>query len=238
MKPFVIITPGRSGSTFLAKTLNQHPEISCEEEIFNRSQFYKGTFNHFLSSNPIRRTLAFFFNREQLSTTSFNLPLRWLLLQFLKSKKQDVRNYGFKISLDQLFAYPQLFSILKPNFLVLYLSKADKLRVVLSLLAARKTGSYETFSGEKVVLDPVKVKSSLRTIQRQEKQCKAFFLQRLDIGTNDLFNNSKVTFQRIQRFLSLEKEIESGPSKQLRSDNLSEWVENIDEIEMYLKTSN
>ena len=238
MNRFVIITPGRSGSTFLAQTFNQHPEIFCEEEIFNRSENYDGSFNHYLSTNFFRRSLSFLFNRERLSRSPANFPLRVLLAQFLKSKRKHEAIYGFKVSLDQLFAYPQLFPLLRSSFEIIYLTRLDKLRVVLSLLASRKTGTYDTYTEEKVRLSPGEVKTMLEEIDHQEQQTKAFFSQRLEIAYRDLFNNPAATFRRIEGFLSLDNPLEPIPTKQVRPDNLAEWVENIDEIEMYLKTSN
>ena len=144
MTQFVIITPGRSGSTFLARTLKQHPEVHCEEEIFNRAVHDEGSFNHFVQSKGFYRLVGFLFNREKLSTGAWNMPLKWLISRFLRTK--DGGNRGFKISLDQLFAYPQLFSLLSP-YRIIYLNREDRHRMVLSLLAARKTGNYESFSG-------------------------------------------------------------------------------------------
>ena len=235
MNRFVIITPGRSGSTYLARTLNQHQEVECEEEVFNRSENYNGSFNHFITKSLLNRAIAFFFNRESLSTFKANWPLRWLLSRFLKSKVHLRKWYGFKLSLDQLFAYPQLFAILKSSYKVIYVARLDKRRVVLSLLASRKTGNYSTFDGEKISLDPVKVKSMIIELEKQEAKFKSYFKKKLEITTHDLFHHMTISFRRIEEYLSLSTSIKAKASKQVRPDDLAEWVENIDEIEMYLQ---
>ncbi|MEM0938442.1 MAG: sulfotransferase [Bacteroidota bacterium] len=233
----MIITPGRSGSTFLAQTLNQHSEIVCEGEIFNRTEFYEGSFNHFLQINPLRRTIAFLFNRERLSTSKSNYPLEWLIRQFHNQKRTDERLYGFKISLDQLFAYPQLISVLKSSYKIIYLTREDKTRLVLSLMTARKTGNYEKFGGRHVYFAPVKVKQQLDLILKQERNCRDLLPESFELTYEQLVGNRANSLLRISNYLELKVGIPPQPSttQKAHPENISDWVENIDEIERYLK---
>lgn len=230
MSRFVIITPGRSGSTFLAKSLNQHPEIQCEEEIFNRSANYKGSFNAFLASDRIYRVQGFLFNRERLSTLNLNLPLKWLITKFLKEK--PATHYGFKISLDQLFAYPQLLSLLA-TFKVIYLTRVDKKRMVLSLLAARQTGNYDAFRGVKVRLEPSGVKHLFSQLLAWEKQCLNHFKDLKLINAELLFAAQEMTLKSIQDYLELKGTLTPIRSSRTHPESISEWVENYEEIDAF-----
>ncbi|MEM6736436.1 MAG: sulfotransferase [Bacteroidota bacterium] len=234
---FVIITPGRSGSTFLAQTLNQHSEIVCEGEIFNRAEFYEGSFNHFLQVNPLRKTIAFLFNRERLSTSKINYPLEWLIQQFHSQKRTDKKRYGFKISLDQLFAYPQLISVIKTSCKIIYLTREDKTRLVLSLMTARKTGNYEKFGGRHVYFAPRKVKQQLNLILKQERNCRDLLPGSFELTYEQLVRDQANSFLRISNYLELKEGIptQSSNAQKAHPENISDWVGNIDEIERYLR---
>ena len=232
---FVIVTPGRSGSTFLAKSLNQHAEVNCEQEIFNRSVHTPGSFNAFIASRIIYRFIGFFFNRERLSTSLLNLPLKWLIKQFLHLCSDANKIYGFKISLDQLFAYPQLLKFLA-EYKIIYLTREDKQRMVLSLLTARQTGNYESFSGEKVTLNPALVKDQLYELLGWEKLCLEKFPNVLYLTSENLFSNSEATFEKIQNHLGLSNQIMPIKSTKTHPDSISEWIENYAEIENYLQS--
>ena len=231
MMRFVIITPGRSGSTFLAKTLNQHPQVHCEEEIFDRSVSDSSSFNAFVSSGLLKKTIGFFFNREKLSVLRVNLPLKMLITSFLRRKNHDF--YGFKISLDQLFAYPQLFEVLS-SYKVIYLTRGDKLRMVLSLLVARKRGNYERFQGSKVALDPTEVKRRLEETLEWERQCLERFSNALLVKAEELFEDQLNSLDHIRKHLGLNESILPVESKKAHPDSIADWVENFDEIENYL----
>lgn len=231
MSRFVIITPGRSGSTFLAKTLDEHPDIQCDEEIFNRSVNYEGSFNAFIASRLIYSVTGFFFNREKLSTSSLNFPLQWLIGKFLKGK--HVSRYGFKISLDQLFAYPQLHDLLR-KYKVIYLTREDKQRMVLSLLAARQTGNYDSFNGEKVRLDPHTVKHHLNELLTWEKQCLNHFKELLLLSAEQLFAEQEITLKSIQDFLELKETLIPIQSSRTHPESISDWIENYEEVENFL----
>ena len=228
---FVIITPGRSGSTFLARTLNEHPEVSCEEEIFNRSVHDPGSFNAFLADNLYYRFLGFWFNREMTSTWKVNIPLQWLIKKFLQTKPASPK--GFKVSLDQLFAYPQLFKILS-SYRVIYLTREDKTRMVLSLLAARRTGNYYAFDGTKVTLEPSQVKSQLHQLLDWEKKCLELLRPGLVLKTKELFENQELTFERMQDYLQLTAPLTPIESSRTHPSTITEWVENYEEIVEYL----
>ena len=230
----MIITPGRSGSTFLARTLGQHPEIACEEEIFNRSRKDEGSFQAFITSNTFYQLVGFWFNREKLSTLSFNLPLKWLVGKFLSEKASS--NYGFKISLDQLYAYPLLFEKLD-NWKVIYLTREDKKRMVLSLLAARKTQNYERFAGEKVTLNPIEVKRELKQLLEWEEDCSSRVNDAIYLTSEALFEEQTRTLNKIKEHLHLKEPIEAVQSLRTHPESIADWIENYGEIEKYLQTT-
>ena len=105
---FVILTPGRSGSTHLAESLNACSDISVHDEIFNRSAYTEGTLNHYIQGET-SSFFRFLFHREKTSSLPINYPLKRQITRFLssgRSKSAVAGKQGFRLTNDQLEAYP------------------------------------------------------------------------------------------------------------------------------------
>jgi len=240
---FVIITPGRSGSEHLSETLHNHPDIQMDGEIFNRSNESSNGLRSFVRSNHTRRALSYVFNRERLSRYPVNLPLQRLIDDFLIARHTSAKAFksGFKITLDQLYAYPYLFKYIKQNNIrIIYLTRKDLLAVVLSLLQARKTGIYinrediPAMGGEPVLFNVNKVQALYHTIADQQKRLYEYMkhMTCLHIYYEELFSHYRSHLTNIQRFLELSviRELPQSTIKKIHPANLSLWVKNLDEI--------
>lgn len=236
----VIVTPGRSGSEHLLQTLNSCAGIKLESEVFNQSNFIPASFNGFINSNVWYKTFGFFFNRQKLSKCSLNFGLSFLIDKYITTKFNDATCiWGFKLTLDQLDAYPHLWKILKSNSTkILYLTKKDKLALILSLIKARKTNRYHSTSISKNTpysFNSHEVVKQLNWLQKNE-MCFLDFLKPhphfLHITSENMFQNYDKVLNDIIKFLDLQSDTSFQYSK-LKPTNpaqLDDWVTNIAEI--------
>jgi hypothetical protein len=110
MTPFVILALHRTGSTFLVKSLNGHPDIVCDSELFG----------------PDARTLDMDPNDPSGSLD------RWLEL------RSNVPFAGFKLILDQ--SAEAVHEVARRRFRAIFLTRPNELARHSSQLIARKTG--------------------------------------------------------------------------------------------------
>lgn len=231
----MIVTPGRSGSEFLLRSLNSNPNFELDGEVFNRSNFDDFSFNHFAKSE--RPKLNFLFNRARISRLNFNFGLKLLVRKFFERYYQLSVVRGFKISLDQMEAYPMIADFLKrESAKVVYLTSDNKFRICLSLIKARTTNYYHSDKGtndSKIICDPVEVLKLYKWINKKERAfLQEFGDQALKIMASELFENPLQTCQHISKFVNLEDSqlFQISNLKPTNPDKFEEWVENIGEI--------
>ncbi len=244
---FVIITPGRCGSEHLSETLNYFGDITMDGEIFNRNNYSSDSFNHHLRKDTIRSLIGFFFNREKLSRYWMNIPLHFAIQRFLSNDSFSKSSIvGFKLSLDQLHAYPYILYILsKKKCRIIYLYREDKLSQVLSLIKARNTGEYhyrEERNARKTYNFNVK---QVGKQYQQLIQWESSLMHQLanedsyTLSYESLFSAYPTHINAIRSFLNL-SESESFQYSSLIKGNsarLEEWVSNIEEIKKELAST-
>ena len=237
---FVVITPGRSGSEHLRDMLSQYRDIDMSGEIFNQSNHEKASFNYFLKTDNLNATLAFFFNRQRLSGYKINYPLKHLAIKFLEQPiSATSERVGFKLTLDQLNAYPFLLDILLDyKIQIVYLTRGDTLAMALSLINARESGIYQTREADMAIqarsFNVDLVKEQWLALTRWE----ADLLQELQevdflyISYETLFTSYQDSLSKIRAFLELSQSEPQGQStlKKLNPTQLESWVLNLAEI--------
>lgn len=240
---FVIITPGRSGSDHLSETLNNYPDIEMDGEIFNRSRHGPATFNLFLKSLLLYRIISYFFNREKISIFRFNFPLNFLISGFLNKKAFSLPLKGFKLTLDQLHAYPFLLKyILKNNIKIIYLGRKDRLAMALSHVHARDTGKYYTRttrnSSHLYFFDTIEVVKLYQQIKSWEAGLFTKLLPETYYKVNyeELWNCYEQILAEIRAFLGLANPLTPKFSslKKGNPEKLEDWVENLEAIKAAL----
>ena len=122
---FVIFSQGRTGSTLLVDLLNSHPQINCEDEIFNRQRHLFG------------RKIIW--------------PYRFLKGMAVLRKQQV---FGFKVKIYQLTKHQKmtpkdfLDHLEKQHYKIIYLRRNNFLEHALSGLTAKQTKQYHLFEGD------------------------------------------------------------------------------------------
>ncbi len=246
MTRFVIFTLPRTGSTLLSKSLNKHPEIFCDDEIFHFSfrDYFSPQQFRFWKIRFLPKKINYIINYPRTS-----LILKNFLDQFYTNKQgENFKARGFKLMYYQTFYTPGLISYLKKNNIkVILLLRENILRNALSDLRARATGIYhnqddneEQRSGlSKFTVDTETLKQRMDNIIKQNKK-----LANIVHDTNYLkiryedFTDWNVTMNRIAKFLNVSTTEISAGAKKLNPDNLTDMIENYSEVENWLKQNN
>lgn len=246
MTKFVIFTLPRTGSTLLSKSLNKHPEIFCDDEIFHFS------FRGYFSSNQFR------FLKIRLLPKKvnyvINYPFTFFKLQgflnkyFTNKTGERFRARGFKLMYYQTFYTPGLIEYLKKNDVkVILLLRENILRNALSDLRARSTGIYhnqddneDLRSGlSKLNVDTQALKQKMDDIVRQNKKLEDIVhdMDYIKIRYED-FADWNTTMNKIADFLHVSRQLVAAGAKKLNPDALQDMIENYSEVESWLKTNN
>ena len=237
---FLLITPGRSGSTHLRATLNSIEGLLLKDEVFNRSHHDEESFNRYLNKKWHRKLLGSVSNRESLSTSPLNFTLSGLVNGFINdliNTNSKEEYLGFTVSLDQWYAYPQIHAHIA-DWKLIYLTRKDLLRLTLSLMKARTSGNYEMPDDRVVELDPQLVEDHIALYEEWESGFLEGVKPDLILHYEDLFENYSNSVKSIVQLLEM-KAAEytiSGLEKVNHSES-GRWVANLEEIKDYLSKS-
>jgi LPS sulfotransferase NodH len=246
MTRFVIFTLPRTGSTLLSKSLNKHPEIFCDDEIFHFS------FRDYFSPNQFRFLKIKFLPKKInyiINYPATSIRLNSFLNKYYRNKKgENFKARGFKLMYYQTFYTPRLISYLKKNNIkVILLLRENIFRNALSDLRARATGIYhnqddneEQRSGlSKLNVDTAALKQKMENIVQQNKKLEAIVsdMDFIKISYED-FSDWNNTMNKVCDFLKVSREQVTAGAKKLNPDALQDMIENYSEVEHWLKQNN
>ena len=242
---FIIFTLPRTGSTLLSKSLNNHPEIFCDDEIFHFS------FRDYFSPHQFR-FWKFRFAPKKINYV-INYPRTFIKLKgfldqfYTNAANENFRARGFKLMYYQTFYTPGLLSYLKRNNVkVILLLRENIVRNALSDLRARSTGIYHQNENEPVLnglpklhVDTVALKDKMVRIIDQNKIIEGIVagMDHIKIRYED-FSDWNNTMQRITGFLGVSTRVIPEGAKKLNPVHLEEMVENYDEMKSWLMENN
>ena len=246
MTKFVIFTLPRTGSTLLSKSLNKHPEIFCDDEIFHFS------FRSYFSPNQFR-FLKISFLPKKLNYI-INYPVTYLRLgsflnkYFTNKRGENFKARGFKLMYYQTFYIPGLINYLKKNDVkIILLMRGNIFRNALSDMRARQTGVYHhrkenehAVSGmPKLNVDITTLKNKMNHIAFQTKKLERIVqdMQYIKILYED-FTDWNNTMNKIFEFLNVSKEDVSAGAKKLNPDKAEDMIENFIEVKTWLQENN
>ena len=246
MTRFIIFTLPRTGSTLLSKSLNRHPEIFCDDEIFHFS------FRDYFSPNQFRFLKLSFLPKKINYVINFPitvLRLNGFLNKYYTNKSgENFKARGFKLMYYQTFYMPGLIKYLKKNDVkVILLLRENILRNALSDLRARATGIYHNQDDNeeqrsvlsKLNVDTISLKEKMDDIVRQNQKLEAIVrdMDYIKIRYED-FAEWNTTMNKISDFLGVSHQEVSAGTKKLNPDSLQEMIENYSEVESWLKNNN
>jgi len=246
MTKFIIFTLPRTGSTLLSKSLNKHPEIFCDDEIFHFS------FRDYFSANQFRFIKIPFLPKKLNYLINYPFILAripgFLNKYFTNKKGENFKARGFKLMYYQTFYTPGLIKYLKKNDIkVILLLRENIFRNALSDLRARSTGIYhnqEDNEEERAVLSKLNVdtnvlKARMDNIVHQNKKLEDIVhdMDYIKIRYED-FTDWDGTMNKISDFLHVSRQPVKAGAKKLNPDVLSDMIQNYGEVESWLKQNN
>lgn len=138
VRPFVIITSQRTGSTLLIRSLDSSPDIFCGGEMF-----YRGSGIHhpevqyqhrYLGSRVLARVLDSLWGRRRVESH---------LARFYADAGSESLAVGFKVMVSQLKRFPAILPfLLRERVTCFYLYRRDVFAAALSYYKAQQSGIY------------------------------------------------------------------------------------------------
>jgi len=197
MNKFIILTTGRTGSTYLRLWVNNHPEIRCHDEVFNRGYGALEGFYKYVNRNYGIKALRKFFG-DHTSQFKDNPVSRGLMSNFMDklfydekasgpwTSKENWHDFhtkdmnpdivGFKLIYSQFYYYQHFLQpwIIKNNIRIIHLIRHNVLEVYLSFLKARKTGVYHSESEHNITENKytVDIEDAVSTMERMVEERK------------------------------------------------------------------
>ena len=246
MTKFVILTLPRTGSTLLSKSLNKHPEIFCNDEIFHFSfrRYFSPDQFRFLKIRLLPKKINYAINYP---ATFLRLP-GFLNKYFTNKKNEHFKARGFKLMYYQTFYIPGLIHYLKRNDIkVILLLRENVLRNALSDLRARSTGIYhyqddneeQRLGLSKLNVDTNVLKQKMDYIIKQNKKLESIVsnMDHLKIYYED-FEDWNDTVNRISDFLEVSRAQIAAGAKKLNPHTLQDMISNYNEVDGWLKKNN
>lgn len=229
-KKFVVISPGRSGSSLLMDLLGNHPNILTFGEIF-------GTHEGSLFSSQVANTP----NRD----TSY------VINHIFSNQNSTIDAIGFKLLYHQ--GHPKFHSKFKNDVVwknlksmndlgVIHLWREDYLGVIRSLEVAKNKNDWDSKSPTiniSVNIDPQFCLDVWKYLDWGYTYVRELFSKRhfLEITYEDLKDNQENTLDKILDFLGTNRMKLSTSLKKQNTTPLNEGIENYGELKCYFKNT-
>ena len=225
---FVVITPGRSGSNHLLSMFDSHPRISHCGELFGPS---------FLGNPATRKIMESegFLQYYKKSQTRKGFE-KAIGSKFLYSYFRDeyIERYAAP-ELEKVYRY----IIERPDIRVIHLWRENPLRVLVSFEIASLTKKFvqleESVEEVRINLAPALVKSRVDEILEEQEWARATFKNHPfhEVSYEELVTSQECCLKEITEFLSVDTVSLSSRTQKQNSRQLSETLENFDELQSY-----
>lgn len=246
MREFVVLTAGRSGSTWVMSSLDSHPAVACYGELFHTGE-------HTLRAPPRgRQDYLYFptFMAERAGTARERLraPALWKrYLDGLYATRPGIVATGFKLLYLQARAHPWLVPALAlRRTRVVHLIRDNPLDIVISQDMARARGEYHAEVGEEVSAPPrvtLDTRTLMRRIRREElkitlgrRAVAGLALPVLELDYDRLVSDPSGQFARVLGWLGA-PDADAGIRSQVQRLNEATYrdsIDNYDQVERAL----
>lgn len=215
---FVIIGHARTGSNYLLDGLMSSRSVTAYHEIFA---------DH---------------NRK------IGKDFEKILSQLYRKESKNTRIVGFKLFYNHLTEEEWNKFLAHDEFRVIHLTRANRLRTIVSLDIAFKTDEWTRSSyrrekqtdEKRIILEPSRLIGRLEQIQSQESLARERFKERptLDVVYEDMVRTPQSIFQAVGLFLDI-ADIDISKIKIMKQnpEKLEELIKNFDEVHALLKDS-
>jgi LPS sulfotransferase NodH len=228
-KPFVIAADLRTGSTLLASTLDEHPQIRCYGELFHSQDL------------PDNRIDGF----DRLGASAEAILKRAM-------HRRGVKACGFKAMIflplpsaaDWADAWKRMREL--PGLRVIWLTRRDRLAQYASAEVVRHTGVFHPYDNERVdrpehrpviTIDPDEFRSWVRERDAQLRRRREMLrgMPALDLDYETLTGDWERSTTCVQRFLGVDVEPLEQQKKKQELRPLADVIANYAELETRLR---
>ena len=251
MRPFIILSTQRSGSTYFVRYFGSHPDIYCQGELFIdvkqnfrfRAYLKPGSrfkrelnpqFQHF--RNYLRQSIW-----QQIEYTFFKKRLTENFLSMIFAGAGDKKAVGFKLMYSQ--NYGIIVDWLKRNDVsIIHLMRLNYLKIWISrcrMQATKIPHSSKTLKTEKI---RVKTKNLVKKLASLEKECEnnrtifSSFGRYHEVTYEDFFSDQAAEQRKILQFLELDESARlSCNLKKINPNRIDALVENYDQVKSALE---
>lgn len=210
---YVILFPGRTGSTYLTDHMASHPQIVANYEILSQYQESWQQQEEFLN--------------DMIGT----------------KRRPRIHAIGFKTKITSVMAPFKFEEYLKENdFRVIHLTRKNQLKFIVSIVRAKQlraqTGTSNLiFQNQEAVgsttislVEFAKAKRRLRRRYRLTRIVDRMKLPSLEIAYEDLLNDEQATLKQLWDFLDVRNVATVGKTRKNTPQDLRQAVSNLDEI--------
>ena len=210
---YVILFPGRTGSTYLASHMISHPEIAARYEILSR---YRDSWE----------------DQLECIETLFN-----------KKRFPVVGAVGFKCKLSQVLDRKAFKAYLQENSVkVVHQIRRNKLKYIVSVIRARmlrsEQGRSNVLDEEQRPIGPIEIPvpiftratRRLNVVGRLDRFVERLEVPKMTTAYEDLLADEQQELQRIWEFLGVSNRPTEGATRKNTPDDIRQAVTNIDEI--------
>lgn len=213
---FAIVAHARTGSNYLMDGLKSSPDVRMYHEIFASHNRQLGK------------------DYEKILSTVF------------QSESKSVRIVGFKVFYNHLTEQEWSKLMAWKDLKVIHLTRKNRLRTVISLEIAFKTGQWTrsgrsgTLQERRIKLEPSKLLRRLEQIEQGEIATRLRFCDRpvLEVVYEDMIRSPHETFTSVGAYLGVEAmKPDKIRLKRQNPESLEQLIINYDEIETMLKNT-
>ncbi|MEM9412493.1 MAG: hypothetical protein AAGA30_15370 [Planctomycetota bacterium] len=210
---YVMLFPGRTGSTYLTDHMANHPEIVANYEILSQHQESWAEQEQFL--------------QEMIGTP----------------RRRSIQAIGFKTKLRSVLDQEEFERhLVKNKYHIIHLTRSNPLKFVVSIVRAellrQQNGSSNLIDSQHPELGPTvipladfaKAKTRLRRHHRLTQVIDRLNLPTMNFAYEDLLKNEQAALRKVWGFLGVRSIVTTGRTRKNTPGNLRNAVTNLDEI--------
>ena len=210
---YVMLFPGRTGSTYLTDHMASHPQIVANYEILSQYQ------------------------------DSWSQQVEFLDELVHTKRRPRIHAIGFKTKITSVLAPFKFEKYLKDNdFKVIHLTRKNQLKFIVSIVRAKqlraRTGTSNLiFQNQEAVgsttiplIEFSKAKRRLRRRSRLARIIDRMKLPSLEMAYEELLNDEQATLKQLWDFLEVRNVATVGKTRKNTPQDLRQAVANLDEI--------
>ncbi len=237
---FIVAGTQRSGTTLIQTTLDSHPQIFCEGELFQMRRLFRKIPRKSYGQPGYRWWLGGRADRWLMHATWRSIAVRQYLDWFITQSDSPV--FGFKLMWNQTERFPGTLKFLEDNgYLLLHIRRRNILRSLVSRFAARARGLHHSTRAVATPLVTLPVHDLLTRLERISTdninwERLGEQLPYLRIDYEDYVENPTIEDERMLDFLGAPKDVAiKSPLVKVTPNDLRKVIANFDEVAKALK---